>query len=257
MNILRQDPNEVADGISRWRRKAARWLSAHPWTRILEPALILIGGIGIGLWIWPTLYQPSPGIRPEFLQAYKQHGVQLHNPIDNATLATLPDKDGRGVVQSLFENAWLLWLDNPGKLYAIPVREPARHFSDDDDAFFGGPTWTGNDEETRKRPAFDKVPQSCKLPLGGFLISWDKDPTGWSWVGCGQWYCYLDGHNIFFQDFDGGRIIGPLRVAINVDESQNLVLYKDGRHFLVRSSERAPTVLSCEYGSSEKGASSP
>jgi hypothetical protein len=128
MSILRQNPKELAEGVSNWRRQFGQFRSSRLW-RYMAAAFLWAGGIGVGLWLYPPLYLPAaPSIRVEFQQAYKTYGEQLKKPRDNAILATLPNRKGHGVIQGQFENAWLLWLDNPGKLYAIPIRDPGRRF---------------------------------------------------------------------------------------------------------------------------------
>lgn len=246
MNILRQDPDEVSGGAYKWRQTAAKWLLAHRWTRYLGSGLLFIGGIGIGLWIWPLLYQPSPVIRTEFRHAHTQY-PQLGKPLDNAILTTLPNKNGGGFAQAQFDKAWLFWLDNPGKLYAVPLRGTDHPFTDDDDNSFGI-KWANSDEEIRKRPAFRDISNSCKLPSGGFAVSWDARPDEWSWIGCGVWYCQLDGSGIYYQDFERGRMIGPVRLDREDNATAEIfILFKDGTSHWTRSYEHPPAVRECSF----------
>ncbi|MBB4368648.1 hypothetical protein GGD63_001427 [Bradyrhizobium sp. cir1] len=244
MNLLRQDPAEVTAGGIKWRRHAAEWLTSHAWARWLEPLFIFVGGIGVGIWLLPLIPQ-APTTDAIFQQAHTMYAGRLGKPTAEAMHVTLRDKQGHGVIQGLFDSAWLVWLDNPGKLYAIPLEDNGRKFVDKDDTFSMDTTWAYSSAETRKRPSFKGMPTTCLLPAGGFAVSWDKQPNEWKWAGCGKWYCELHGENVLFQDFENGRMIGPMRFGYGDVGSQIFILFKDGSHSSVRSDQASPQIWNC------------
>jgi hypothetical protein len=247
MNVIQKNPEELAGSLSKWKVIFFECRKSRTW-RYSAAFLVFIGGVGIGLTIQSFLDRPSiPSIRTEFDEAYAMHKEELRAPINSAQPVALPNKHGRGFIQAAFENAWLFFLDNPGKLYAVPLHDSKKHFVDKDDDQSIYTSWTYSNEEIRKRDTFKDVRESCMLPQGAFAIDWDKNPEEWKWIGCGQWYCGLDGRNIYFQDFDGGRMIGPVRTARQDDSSQIIILLKSGEHFAVRSKEAAPAVSECAF----------
>lgn len=247
MNVLSKSPTELSASASNWRRTFEVLLSSRWWNRYIKPLLFILVGIGFGMWVRSFLDRPHFSIRPDFQHAYNRH-PELGLPQDNAMSATLPNKDGHGVIQAQFDKAWLLWLDNPGKLYAVPIVPLDQPFTDADDDFSISDRWAYSNDEIGKRPAFKDMPSSCKFPQGGFAFHWDKQPAEWRWIGCGEWYCEIDGRDVFFQDFAGGRIIGPIRTGKDADSSQLIVLINNGHKYVAdRSEEKPPNVLDCAF----------
>lgn len=234
MFFIRTNPADVDRNISGWRN----WLRVRRWPFFIFGFLLTAIGIGVGIAVTPYLEKPS--IYPLFAQTYNLNRKNLGAPLSEAINA-------RAVAQSLFSNAWLVWLDFPGKLYAIPrYDESNRSVLDVDDKSFGQ-NWTFDDSKIRSRPSFKNIAQSCKLPFGGFAQNWDARPELWSWVGCGEWYCIVNSDPVFSQNFENGQIIGPLRVGRDEDAAQIFILFNDGKNKAVRATGPVPKVVSCQF----------
>lgn len=166
-------------------------------TSVIVMALALLLGMGsIGL---------RQRVLPIFQSAYQAH-KSLGNPLgkwQDAGLSASVTKQ---------ERATMVWLESDRKWYALPDKGSSVVIRYDE----GYTNTNGLEKLEDLRTKFPDVPPNEYPPRRGLADNWLHNPNTWDWMGYAEWDCQFDTLNakkIFYQEFEHGKIIGPLRVS--------------------------------------------
>jgi hypothetical protein len=161
---------------------------------------------------------PATEVFAPFLPAYEVSKAKLGNPISLGELA------GDMPQQHAHERAMVIWIEKPFGFYKLP-NDRNRKWE-----FEADPAWDdekGNWDNAEQLIQMFKPPKGKNPPYYGVASHWAKDPENWAWIGWLTWKCLY--HNtLFIQRFEQGIIIGPLRVSVNQDRAQVVVILNDG-----------------------------
>jgi hypothetical protein len=123
-----------------------------------------------------------------------------------------PVRDFATFTQIFNTRSVVLWSDNHHQLVFIPKESRSKIIRQEEaevDQQIGERNY-GDEAEMRK--LFPRKKGGCeKPPLDGVAKLWALDQAKWEpLTGCRDIYYYFHPKNVFYQDFEHGRIIGPL-----------------------------------------------
>jgi hypothetical protein len=198
--------------------------------------VIIVAAMAIAWWFW---YFIIP-VYPPFLPAYSSMQKLLGTSTRPAVKGKITTHAYGGAFQSLFDNAMVIWLDNPGMIYAIPIHNPDGRVTIQPDTNIASPDkWPRNAAEEAIISRRLGLPSDCKPPLGGIL----EHSENFKWIGCRKWAVGVDDATVYSQEFEHGIITGVWREDILFDGGQVFVIFKDtGKWELRHSQEKAPTI---------------
>jgi hypothetical protein len=187
---------------------------------------IIFGAVILGIAAW--YFWPVP-VHSSFRTTYDRNSGELGWPLRSAiNSAGSPNSQDSGAVELFTDNAFVIWMQNPGIMCAFDLESGKRHVCTTD-VFHSGSKepelW--NESYVKSRL---KLSKSDRWPQGSLAFA-QINNKDWSWIGKKVNQCDLDGRKIFYQEFQKGTIYGIFRVTpVNSDVSTGVtyIMYHDG-----------------------------
>jgi len=196
-------------------------------------ALVLIG--------WWLLSPPS--VDSLFAEAYKQH-------IDELGKAKSRKGTSKIIYQAFHDRAMLIYFQDLKGWYVLFNQTGKWEYKRDDamakdtewEDQWGNKNWLNNNNwmGDNSRP-----PERRKCPDGGVAKLWCDSPGFWRQIGWKRWDCAYAVDATYYQKFQRGLILGPLRSAEDKEIPQLLILSENHEYFF-DPSQSINTSLRCD-----------
>ena len=203
-----------ADGKPVPLTRSVQEVAAGRFVRLALSAII-VGIIFALLLVWFT----SIPVNPLFRSAYDANTRELGNPTAKAQSA------GEMPYQAAHELAMVFWSQALVGFYKLPHDQKMRwEFEYDPTWDDQNPVW-GDDKQLRE---LIRPPEGKNPPHYGVASHWHKNPQNWEkQIGWLNWDCLFYRDTVFFQRFEHGMLIGPLRVSKKLEVADVLVILDD------------------------------
>jgi hypothetical protein len=224
---------------------------------IMLPLAIKNDGIGPHLrskWSWIGLlipiicllyvvYRMLPvQINAQFQGVYDKYSTRLGHPTRvaiNSSPTTDPNKEQW---QAWTDNATIIWMRVPGIMYAFDRDSGARLTKTTDYARADPDLFDENYVRDRL-----KLKDSQYWPQGSLAYQLINNPE-WKWVGNVSNQCKVDGSNMYYQEFEHGKIYGPFRITqknSDLSDAVVFIIFDNGSWVREVVDADAPTVIRC------------
>jgi hypothetical protein len=137
--------------------------------------------------------------------------------------------------EAVYDHAHVLWIKPLLTIFVLPkvpahkvVRYQETSWATDSDLF----------DEEKARIIF-QTPADKHPPHGGIANLWRADPERWKWLGWLNWHCRFTG-KIYYQQFDGGTVIGVFRLHPAQDDGAIFAVLDDGTWRVAHALSQAP-----------------
>jgi hypothetical protein len=170
----------------------------------------------------------SSGVAPAFKQTYQQYKTALGRPTEQLS--------AKGIYQAWHEHAVVIWVKADEAFYVAKMVDSEKDSSWQliDDSHFEDERQQENwklYDDAKLRTMFRPLglPDNRYPPWAGVASHWLRNPGYWKeLVGWRRSHCGLDPRFVFFQRFEKGTIIGPVRRNATVDNEGELFVFLNG-----------------------------
>jgi hypothetical protein len=132
--------------------------------------------------------------------------------------------------QHMHENALVIWIEKTREFYKLPYdkTKPWQHEGD--------PVWNNVITKLNSEGKWNKEEELVKLfnppegkhpPFYGVAAHWYDKPQNWEWIGWLVWKNLYFEDTMFFQEFEHGKMIGPIRASSTLENANVLVILND------------------------------
>jgi hypothetical protein len=163
-------------------------------------------------------FDSSTPVYKPFRKAHDVYKEQLGGAV------SLERSTGPMPIQSYHEHAMVFWSDKPSWFYKLPFDGKRNWEFEQDPTWDDRPIWR-NEKELRK---LFKPPKGRNAPRYGIASHWDKNRENWSWIGWRVWDCLFFDDQVFIQEFQHGKLLGPLRKTPEQSRAQVIVIFDNG-----------------------------